>query len=394
MKIGYFISHFPYPELVDDPRYLKKYAHGGTEIAAYNLACEMLSRGHKVEIFTTSKDQKEEIEYYPNMRIHRFPTNLKISSANISYKLWTGPFKADVDIVHAHYNLPYSDYSALKFSREKNVPLVVTYHADAQESGGNMLRNLATFLYNRILLPRVLDHANIIIATTPRFVEESKFLRSYKKKIKIIPNGINIQEYDLDLSQKECRIRLKLPEDKLIILFFGNLVRYKGPDILLKAFAQVRKKYSKTLLFYAGRGDMESELKRKVSEMKLEDSVCFSGYVPEELKPLYYKAADIFCLPSRTLAEAFGIVNLEAMASGLPIIASKLGGIPDVVQDEETGLLVTPGSVDRLKDAIIKLIENKDLRYKLGKKGRKKVQRYSWENIARETERIYEELLS
>jgi Glycosyltransferase len=108
---------------------------------------------------------------------------------------------------------------------------------------------------------------------------------------------------------------------------------------------------------------------------------------------LYYKAADVFCLPSTMSTESFGIVNLEAMACGVPIVASKIGGIPDVVKDGENGLLVPPWDSEALADVIIYLLENEDIREKMGNIGREKVEGYSWARIAEETEKVYKEVL-
>ena len=125
----------------------------------------------------------------------------------------------------------------------------------------------------------------------------------------------------------------------------------------------------------------------------MDENIEFLGFIDESLKPLYFKASDIFCLPSTTMAESFGIVNLEAMASGIPIVSSKLGGIPDIVKDGENGLLVKPGDVEGLADALIYLLKNEDVREKMGDDGRKKVENYSWEKIAEETDKIYKKLL-
>ncbi len=392
MKIGYFISHFPYVDRVNDANYSRAYAHGGTEIAAYNLA-RNIAKMHEVNIFTTSIGSEDSLEISENMAIHRYGTVLKIASANLSFNLLYKPLNHEIDIAHAHYNMPYSDYSALRYAKRKKVPFVVTYHADAQESGGNLIRNWATLIYNRTFLKNVLNGADVIIATSNAYVYESKFLREYEDKITVIPNGINLEEFNISLSKEECRDKLGLPSDKKIILFFGNIVAYKGPHILLKAFLKVKNKIKDVKLVFAGRGEMLEELEKLAVESGIKDDVIFTGYVDEGLKPFYYKSADIFCLPSITMAEAFGIVNLEAMACGIPVISTKLGGIPDVVHDKETGLLVKPEDVDALADAIITLVENEDIAAKMGSNGKKRVQEYSWKKIAEKTEDIYNRLL-
>jgi glycosyltransferase involved in cell wall biosynthesis len=146
-------------------------------------------------------------------------------------------------------------------------------------------------------------------------------------------------------------------------------------------------------LVFVGSGGMREELERVCKKMGVEKCVRFAGFVGDVFKKaLFYRAADVFVLPSAG-PEIFGIVNLEAMACGVPIVASKIGGVPDIVKDGENGLLVPPRDSEALADAIIYLLENEDMREKMGKNGRKKAEGYSWERIAEETEEIYEGLI-
>lgn len=393
MRIGYFVGHYPYMNLVNTPEYIKDYAHGGTEIAAYNLALNMAERGNQVEVFTTSIDSKDSVEMYPNLRVHRNATSLKIASANPSIKLIYNPLNYDVDIVHAHSPIPYSDLPALLYAKRKKVPFLLTYQFDGQETGGSFARNSGVILYNRLFINRVLDAAQVIIATTRSYADESPFLRRFKDKIVVIPNGINIPEVTTNFTREEARKKLNLPVEDPIILFFGSLVPYKGPDILLDAFKIVKTRYPSVKLVYAGRGQLKEYLQNKAIEMGFESDVIFAGFVPDELKPLYFKAADIFSLPSTNLAESFGIVNLEAMAAGVPIVASNIGGIPDVVKHDENGLLAEPSNAQSLADEISRLLDDESLRNKMGANGLLKVQDYSWDKIAKRTEDLYRELL-
>ncbi len=376
---------------VNDSNYINEYAHGGTEIAAYYLAVEM-AKNNNVDIFTTSIGSKDSFEHFKNMNIHRYGTNFRIASANVALNLIFKPLKYDLEIVHAHSPIPYSDLPALLYAKRKKVPFLLTYQYDGQETGGSFIRNTGVSVYNKYLLNKVLDYADIIIATTKAYADESKFLRRYKDKITLIPNGINISEFKIGASKEECRNKLGLSVDKKIILFLGSLVPYKGPDILLKAFSTMKKEIPDVELVFAGRGAMQDKLEKLSNKLNIEKNVKFAGFVEEDLKPFYYKAADIFCLPSTNMGESFGIVNLEAMACGIPIISSKLGGIPDIVKDMENGMLVKPGDPESLADALLFLLENEDIRKKMGNDGRKKVEEYSWEKIAEKTEKIYEKL--
>ena len=394
MKIGYFIGHFPYVNLVNTPDYIKDYAHGGTEIAAYNLAVQMARRGNDIDVFTTSINSRNSIEIYPHMRVHRNATSFKIASANPSFKLIYKPLNYDLDIVHAHSPIPYSDLPALMYAKRKKVPFLLTYQFDGQVTGGSFIRNTGVSIYNKVFINRVLDSAEVIIATTRSYAEESPFLKKYLDKIVVIPNGINIEEVTTTLTREESRINLGLPIKTKIILFFGSLVPYKGPDILLKAFKVIKNEFPDVKLIFAGRGPMLIELRDMAKKFKLEDDVIFLGFVDEEKKALYYKSADIFCLPSTNMAESFGIVNLEAMASGIPLVGSNLGGIPDIIKEGENGLLAKPCDHQSLANALITLLKDNDLRQKMGNKGRKMVTDYSWDKIAKTTENLYKDILN
>jgi len=394
MKVGYFIGHFPYMDLVNDASYTKAYAHGGTEIAAYYLALEMAKKGNNVHVFTSSIDYRDSDEIEKDMKIHRYGTNFKIASANVALKLINKPLKYNLDIVHSHSPIPYSDLPAMFYAKKKKVPYVLTYQFDGQETGGSFVRNTGVKVYNRYLLKKVLNYADMIIATTQSYAKESMFLRYYQDKITIIPNGINIEEFNRGYSKEECRKKLGLPTDKHIILFFGSLVAYKGPDILLRAFSMVKNSISDVQLVFAGRGEMLEELKIISRKFNLERDITFAGFVSEDLKPLYYTAADIFCLPSTNLGESFGIVNLEAIACGTPVVSTRLGGIPDVIEEGKNGLLAEPNNEKSLAEKLIQLLEDDDLARKMGDYGKQKVNDYSWERIAEKTEDVYKELIS
>lgn len=392
MKIGYFVGHFPYKDHLNDPDYHKKYAHGGTEIAAYNLALNIAKR-HEVDVFTTSMTSKDSIDKLDNINIYRYGNIITYSSTNLTYGMFNKPLSHQIDIAHAHFNVPYSEYSALRYAKKKNVPLVITYHNDAQESGGSFIRNMVTKIYNKTIVKKALRGADIIIATSEAYINESILLGDYREKIEVIPNGINLEEFQNLLSTSECRSKLDLPLNKKIILFFGNIVVYKGPHILLKAISILKSQTDDFIVVFAGRGPIYDELVKMAKKLGIEENILFTGYVEDELKPLYFKSADIFCLPSINTAEAFGIVNLEAMACGVPIVSTRLGGIPDVVEDMKNGILTEPGDEKSLAQTLLYLLENEHEAKKMGDYGKQKVKEYSWEKIAHKTEQIYNKLI-
>lgn len=387
MQIGYFVARFPYDSMAE--KHSKRFPYSGLEGAAYNLAISMAHRGHEVSVFTTAIDSKDSIEKYKNMVIYRYGTNFRMFYRYISFNLLFKAQKYDVDIVHAHSN--ESALAALLYVKRKGMPIIFTYHGDLFGSYGGFLRKTSVYFYNRSI-NKLLSYADIIISPSKCFIDESRLLKQYKNKIITIPNGINIKEFSVPYTKEECREKLGLTY-KNIILFVGNIYPYKGTDVLIKAMPKIIKEIPDTKLVFVGKGILKESLNVLSMKLAVNKNISFAGFVEDAFeKAMYYKAADVFVLPS-TGPEIFGIVILEAMACGVPIVASKIGGIPDIVKDGENGLLVPPGDSEALADAIIYLLENEDIRVKMGKNGRKKVKDYSWDKVAEKTENIYLSLI-
>ena len=390
MKIGYFITHFPYK----NKPFNERYSIGGSEAVVDNLVRILIQKGHEISIFTTSANSKFVVEEYNGVKVYRYGTNFRVASGNFSFDLLKNPVKYPADIIHAHTSIPMGEIAGLRCAKKKKVPLVVTYHGDLQEDTGGFVRRMSVHIYNKYLLDKVLSYADVIISPSEIYIDESRFLGKYRDKIVVIPNGINVEDFDIGYSKDECREKLGLPINDKIILFLGTLSQHKGPDILLKAMPKIRKNISNAKLVFVGDGRMREELEALSKRLDIDEYIKFAGFVKEELKPLYYKAADVFCLPSVMKHESFGIVNLEAMACGIPIVASKIGGVPDVVKDGENGLLVQPRDSGALADGMIYLLENEEVQKKMGMNGRRKVEDYSWERIAEETEKVYKEVVT
>lgn len=386
MKIGYYIRYFPYK----NRSLLHPVLYAGPEVVAYNLALNMAKRGHEVKIFTISVDRRDSVEKYENITIYRYAKSFSVGYFNISFGLFYKPLKHQVDIVHAHSS-GIAGFTAIQYARRKHIPFVLTHHGELSvESLDNFIQRMCASFYKNHLMEKVLSYPNVIISPSEYFINESRFLGKYRDKVIVIPNGVNIEDFDIPYSKEECREKLKLSLNKNLILFVGNLASRKGLDILVKAMPKIIKKNPDTELVFVGSGWMKEKLERLSKKIGVEKSVEFAGFIKENLKPLYYKAADIFVLPSTSTSESFGIVNLEAMACGVSIVASRIGGVPNVVKNGQNGLLVPPGDSEALTDAIIYLLENEDVREKMGRNGRKKVEDYSWDKIAEKTEKVYE----
>ena len=395
MKIGYFVGHFPYKDFFDNTAaYTKRYHYDGGINVAYNLALGMAKRRHEINIFTTSIDFRDAIESYNDISIYRYGTNFRIANGNFSFNLFLKPIRHKVDIVHTHVGNPIADLAGYRYAKRKeNTPFIITYHGDGHEGIGSFIRNISVSLYNKYLLDKVLSRADIIISPSRYYIDESRFLGKYRNKIVVIPNGINVEDFDISYSKEECRKKLKLSINSNIILFVGSLTQYKGPDILVRAMTTVIKEVPDTKLVFVGSGKKRIELEELSKRLNIDKYVKFAGFVEERLKPLYYRAADVFVLPSTISTEVFPIVLLEASASSLPMVVSDLNTFKCIVDDEYNGLFTKRKDEGNLADAIMYLLENQNVRERMGKNARKKVEDYSWEKVAEMTEKVYNEVI-
>lgn len=393
MKINYFITHFPYRDRLDDVDCFTRYKRGGAEFAAYHLALKMAKK-NEVNVFTTSINSKNSVEDYGGLDVHRYGTKFRIDAGNMSFGLFTRPMSHDADIVHAHFSTPPGEIAGARCAKKTNVPFVLTYHGDWQESFGGFIRRAALSVYNRYLLDKLLSRADVIISPSEYYINESRFLGKYQDKIAVIPNGIQIEDFDIPLSKEECKVKLELPPNKNMILFVGNLTPYKGPDVLVKAMPMITEEVPDAELMFVGGGKMRTDMEKLSKKLGIENYVKFAGFVEEHLKPLYYKAADVFCLPSTLNTEVFPIVLLEASASGLPMVVSDLDTFKCVIDKGYNGLFTKRRDEKNLADTITYLLENEDMRIEMGRNARKKSKNYSWKEIAEATGKVYKELIA
>lgn len=393
MNIGYFTSAFPYKNpLTGEPT--GSYVGGGVENVAYNLAVEMLKKGHNISIFTSSIDTIDSVEDYGQIIIYRYKKSVIIGEASTSIGLFFKPLftSLDLDIIHSHMgNLP-APLTAHLVSKKNKTPIIVTYHADWIGGFGGLIRRSCVFVFNKIICNNLLSQSDLIIALSDYQVNESTHLSKHANKILTIPNGINLNEFEENISKNECREKLNLPLNKKIILFVGSLTPRKGPHILIQAMKKVISTIPDSYLIFVGDGTLKTDLNDLANNLNLGNDISFVGFVDEKSKLLYYKASDIFALPS--FHESFGIVLLEASACGLPLVVSDLEAFKAIINDGQNGLFTKMGDDDDLADKLIYLLKNDDVRVKMGNNARSNVSEFSWDKVAESTEKAYLKLIS
>lgn len=276
------------------------------------------------------------------------------------------------DVVEIHLPFPLADLALLLSGFKGRV--VIAWHSD-------IVKQKKLMFFYKPLMTNLLKRADCIITATAGHIEGSDYLPEYREKCRVIPYGITPRDY-LSVERKPVLTELCSDKKSVKVFFTGRLVYYKGVDVLLKAFKYVKN----CELFIAGTGELETKLKEFAKANGMEKYVHFLGFLPDKTLRQAYGDCDIFVLPSVAKSEAFGIVQLEAMVYGKPVINTALpSGVPYVSVDGRTGITVPPSDKKALAKAINTLAENKELREKYGRNAAERVEKYFNEkNVIRE----------
>jgi glycosyltransferase involved in cell wall biosynthesis len=296
----------------------------------------------------------------------------------------------ETDIFHANFPSPYVAYNVARVSSRRRVPAVLTWHNDlpAVTLGAKILIEA----HDHLVLPRYIRKYRRIISTSQTYAQQSRILPKLGSLLTVVPNGVDCKRFHPHNDGSPVRDRFNL-HGKFSLLFVGALTkwhRYKGLDILLESLHTANQDMR---LIVVGAGDLEERYRALTRSLHLESNVIFAGNVPDEELPLYYAASDALILPSKDMSEGFGLTLLEANATGKPVIASNVGGIPSVVQNGYNGLLVPPNNPSLLAEAILTLAGDPELAGKMGRNGRQVAESHDWGIVAARTEQVYLEAL-
>jgi rhamnosyl/mannosyltransferase len=284
------------------------------------------------------------------------------------------------DLVHIHFPNPPGEVSSLGLKR--SVPMVLSYHND-------LVRPVWAVPLYRPWLRRVLQRTRRIIVGDRATVDGSADLRPVHQRCAIVPYGVDPET--LRPTDRTTRLTesLRRQARSPIALFVGRLRYYKGLDVLIRAAQSLN-----VTVLIVGSGPEEPALRRLTADLGMVGRVRFVGAVPEADLPGYYHAADLFVLPSVYRSESFGIAMLEAQACGVPTVSTELGTATSVVNRHgESGLVVEPGSVPALTDALTTLLHDPALRARMGERARELAGRFTADRMIVETRQAYDEVL-
>ncbi len=369
---------------------------GGLGRHVYELSQRFANHGVKSHILTPLVDDCPSYEESRGAKIYRVGCP---ATRTKGFKSWIFGFNSDLiregikldyqvggfDLVHAHDWLV--GYAGRSLSRVLNVPLVSTIHAT--ESGRNQgLHNPMQKEIHDIERNLVLESERIVCCSNYMRAEIKSLFNASPSRIVVIPNGVSmsrsaVKDFSLNLETEGINDRDQ------VIFYIGRLVREKGVTTLIRAFLKISQEMPSAKLIIGGQGPQASELQELVEELDLNDRVWFTGYVSEELRDWIYRRANVAVFPS--LYEPFGIVALEAMACGTPVIVSDVGGLAEIVSHGETGIKVAPADEEDLAFAILRILSDSYLASRLRFQALRLIKdKYNWDNITDKTSQVYD----
>ena len=333
------------------------------------LTCQSVGRGEHTFINDVEVIRARSLGMYLGMPV------------SLSFPFLLARWLRRASIAHIHLPFPLGVFSYLvfRFVRTKAM-LVITYHSD-------IVRQRRFLRFYTPFLRAFLGRADRILVTSQNLVKSSPFLEPFEKKCQVIPLSVDLKRFGMGEHEGDA---LRKSDDERIVLFVGRLNYYKGLTYLIRAMQWVDGK-----LYIVGDGELRQELEEEARSLGLESRVEFLGALPDDQLRRFYQACDVFVLPSVESSEAFGIVQLEAMAYGKPVVNTNLPtGVPFVSRHGETGLTVEPRNPDELAKAINTILDDKQLAARFSQNAKKRVrEEFNRPRMLERVRAVYDELI-
>ncbi|MEM4312048.1 MAG: glycosyltransferase family 4 protein [Nitrososphaerales archaeon] len=292
------------------------------------------------------------------------------------------------NIIHAHDWL--TAIAGINLKHLLRVPLVFTFHSTESKRAMGIKSEESRMIYSIEWWASF--EATRVITVSHSMKDEIIYLYNVPpEKVKVIPNGINLSKFNFSLDRSAVRKYFGLSDNEIVLLAVGRLTWQKGFDNLIKAMPLILQRFYNTKLIIVGEGHLRRDLKTLAYQLGVGDKVRFYGFLNDDDLLKMYKVTDILTIPSNY--EPFGIVALEGMASGLPIIVSGVDGLKEIVQNDINGVVVYPNDPNNLANAIIKVISDREYYNWLVKNAHERVKKFSWESLCNELLKAYEEAI-
>lgn len=362
---------------------------GGIETTITNLSEGLVKQyGVSVKVLTCNNQRTTESEKknLNGVEITYLPTFGFVASLPISISYMNSLSKLTGDILHVHEPFPWADlsYLASKRIRSNFKHLVVSWHSD-------IVRQKWALTFYRPFIHKFLKLADKILVSNENLIEYSEYLPRYKSKCKVIPLGAKLDWINNAENRRDRVQKIKSECASPLVLFVGRLVYYKGIQFLIEAISKIPD----VKLVIIGSGPLEQKLINQIHSLNIRERINILPEVDEETLYSYYEACDIFVLPSVEKSETYGIVQIEAMACGKPVICTDLNtGTTFINQHNKTGLVVPPRDSNLLANAIKQLIDNSKLRKSFGESAKQRaLSEFTSDKMVERSFRVYEQLL-
>ncbi|MBV7330766.1 glycosyltransferase family 4 protein [Chloroflexi bacterium TSY] len=335
---------------------------GGIQYFVQNLSRALTQRGHDVDVLTVKTDSGPEVEKTDDgVFVRRCKLDLNLYRAVVSRKfigrLMTS---SGYDAYHIHIPFHLGLETAALAARRHKTSLVATHHG--QGIDGSLLYRAIAQTYNLFCHSISLRTVDRTVFLTESYRCSFWLPQTVEKRVRIVRTGAEIQSFGAEADGGSIRQKYNIPQRVPLILWVGRLHRanrYKGVDYLLRAMQQVLAYMPEARLLVVGDGELLPELKNMASELTLDSAVIFAGAINNADLPAYYAASDLLTLPSISGPENAPVVVFEAMAAGKPVIASDIPGVCEIVEHQQSGLLVPPRDVDALSQGIVQVLQDR-----------------------------------
>ena len=372
---------------------------GGIARVVHDLSHRLIKDGHEVTVVTYKEGNVEDFEDDNGVKVYRVnnyminPNNFIDWIMQLNFNLISkateliskeGPF----DVIHAHDWLVA--YAAKTLKDSFKIPIIATIHAT--ESGRNSgIHDEVQRYINDTEWMLTYEATEVIVNSNYMKNELQRLFGLPYEKINVVPNGVNLNLYNGVERDYDFR-RQYASDNEKIILYVGRLVYEKGIQNLIAAMPKVLNGYHDSKLIIAGKGGMIDELRDEVRRLGIENKVYFTGYLKLNQVTKMYKCADVAVFPSTY--EPFGVVALEGMLSGTPVVVSDVGGLNEIVQHRENGMKSYAGNPNSIADSILELLYNPGLCAEVSRAAKAKVKaQYNWTKIAQDTHFIYQKAI-
>jgi len=363
---------------------------GGVEVFSYELTRRLVRMGYRVRVLTSDFESKPGRDRVEGVEVERYRIPFFLYRTPILPHIPIRLLLKDTDLIHIISTYPTLTDLSLITGRILSRPIVVTHQLDGEAEG--WLGRKATWLYHRFVASPLIGLADRVVATSATYAESSPVISSSLQRVRVIPNAVDETAFNPKVDGSAVKARYGMGEGRNV-LFVGRLVPYKGTRYLISAMRILRRDFPDIRLLLVGDGECREGLIRQVNDLGLRGVVRFAGHIPNSELPPYYACADVVVLPSVSRLEAFGIVLIEAMASGKPVVASSIPGVSEKIQEGFTGLLVPPRNPGALAEAVSQVLRDKKLASGMGGNARRLVEKeFTWEKVAVQYDQLYKEL--